>query len=101
MIARTLKLLASTAALAAILALAAVPSAEAVTASKGKKRVAAPAAVAAKAVPRRAASVRHRGTQLVPAGPLYHAREYLGDDPDPRIRFELMRDISGRYGGDE
>jgi hypothetical protein len=94
MIARTLKLLASTAALAAILALAAVPSAEAATASKGKKRVAAPAAVAAKAVPRRAAS-------LVPAGPLYHAREYLGDDPDPRIRFELMRDISGRYGGDE
>jgi hypothetical protein len=25
---------------------------------------------------------------------------YLGDDPDPNIRFLIMRDISGRFGGD-
>ncbi|HEY7230305.1 MAG TPA: hypothetical protein VH558_08050 [Pseudolabrys sp.] len=42
----------------------------------------------------------HRGTNLVPAGPLYFSGVYLGDDPDPNIRFQLMRDISGRFGGD-
>lgn len=42
----------------------------------------------------------HRGTNLVPAGPLYFGGVYLGDDPDPNIRFQLMRDISGRFGGD-
>ncbi len=33
------------------------------------------------------------------SGPLYFAQEYLGTDPDPNIRFQLMRDITGRYGG--
>jgi hypothetical protein len=42
----------------------------------------------------------HRGTNLVPAGPLYFDGVYLGDDPDPNIRFQLMRDISGRFGGE-
>jgi hypothetical protein len=42
----------------------------------------------------------HRGTNLMPAGPLYFSGVYLGDDPDPNIRFQLMRDISGRFGGD-
>lgn len=42
----------------------------------------------------------HRGTNLVPAGPLYFNDVYLGDDPDPNIRFQLLRDISGRLGGD-
>ena len=42
----------------------------------------------------------HRGTNLVPAGPLYFNEVYLGDDPDPNIRFQLLRDISGRLGGD-
>jgi len=42
----------------------------------------------------------HRGTNLVPAGPLYFSGVYLGDDPDPNIRFQLLRDISGRLGGD-
>ena len=42
----------------------------------------------------------HRGTNLVPAGPLYLGGVYLGDDPDPNIRFQLMRDISGRFGGE-
>jgi len=43
---------------------------------------------------------RHRGTNLVPAGPLYFSGTYLGDDPDPNIRFQLLRDISGRLGGE-
>ncbi|HEY6859395.1 MAG TPA: hypothetical protein VI358_06385 [Pseudolabrys sp.] len=43
---------------------------------------------------------QHRGTNLVPAGPLYFSGVYLGDDPDPNIRFQLLRDISGRIGGD-
>jgi hypothetical protein len=30
----------------------------------------------------------HRGTNLVPAGPLYFGGVYLGDDPDPNIRFQ-------------
>ena len=46
------------------------------------------------------ASPAHRGTNLVPAGPLYFGDVYLGDDPDPNIRFQLLRDISGRMGGD-
>ena len=28
---------------------------------------------------------QHRGTNLVPAGPLYFSSVYLGDDPDPNI----------------
>jgi hypothetical protein len=43
---------------------------------------------------------QHRGTNLVPAGALYFSGVYLGDDPDPNIRFQLLRDISGRLGGD-
>ena len=41
-----------------------------------------------------------RGTNLVRPGPLYFSGVYLGDDPDPNIRFQIMRDISGRFGGD-
>jgi len=44
---------------------------------------------------------QHRGTNLVPAGPLYFSGTYLGDDPDPNIRFQLLRDINGRFGGDQ
>jgi hypothetical protein len=39
------------------------------------------------------------GGNLVQTGPLYYAQEYLGTDPDPNIRFQLLRDITGRYGG--
>jgi len=42
----------------------------------------------------------HRGTNLFPAGPLYFSGVYLGDDPDPNIRFQIWRDISGRFGGE-
>ena len=42
----------------------------------------------------------HWGTNIFPAGPLYFSGVYLGDDPDPNIRFQLWRDISGRFGGE-
>jgi hypothetical protein len=34
----------------------------------------------------------------VPRGPLYNGQDYLGDDPDPNIRSQILRDM-GRYGG--
>lgn len=37
---------------------------------------------------------------LVRPGPLYFSGVYLGDDPDPNIRFQILRDINGRFGGD-
>ena len=42
---------------------------------------------------------QYRGTNLVRPGPLYFSGVYLGDDPDPNIRFQIMRDITGRFGG--
>ena len=44
---------------------------------------------------------KYWGTNLVPAGPIYHANEYLGDDPDPNIRFQLLRDLGAHYGGED
>jgi len=48
-----------------------------------------------------ATTPQHWGTDRFPAGPLYFSGVYLGDDPDPNIRFQLWRDISGRLGGDQ
>ena len=49
---------------------------------------------------RRAAVAAHRATYQggVPQGPLYNGQDYLGDDPDPNIRSQILRDM-GRYGG--
>ncbi|MBM3526714.1 MAG: hypothetical protein FJX62_01360 [Alphaproteobacteria bacterium] len=82
---------------------AALPTAaEAAKSSASKKKATAAASVAAKGKPRQRTAQRARpgywGTDLVPAGPIYFANEYLGDDPDPNIRFELMRDMT-RFGG--
>jgi hypothetical protein len=44
---------------------------------------------------------KYWGTNVFPSGPLYFSGVYLGDDPDPNIRFQLWRDISGRMGGDD
>lgn len=56
-----------------------------------------------KAHPERAGAVtantKYRGTDLFRAGPIYNGPDYIGDDPDPFIRFQLYRDLSGRYGG--
>ena len=37
---------------------------------------------------------QHPGTNLGPAGPLYFSGVYLGDDPDPNIRFHLFCETS-------
>ena len=85
------KLMASAAGLALLLA-AAAPS-EAAKAHKHKKHPAAPAAPAA-------ANSGYRGTNLFPAGPIYHGNDYLGDDPDPFIRSQIQRDLGAHYGGE-
>lgn len=83
-----LKLLVTT--LAAIFTLASSANAE--TTRKHKKKVTTSATARA--------DTQHRGTNLFPAGPLYFSGVYLGDDPDPNIRFQIWRDVSGRMGGD-
>ena len=30
---------------------------------------------------------------------VYYGNEYLGADPDPRIRHELLRDLNAHFGG--
>ena len=78
----------------------AVP-AEAATTSKPKKATAGATAHPAKH--RRAAGAqpgaRYQGGVL--AGPLYNGQDYLGTDPDPNIRSQIMRDMGGRYGGND
>src|SRR5262249_818775 len=41
-----------------------------------------------------------RGANLFPPGPLmYLPNDSLGDDPDPFIRLQLMRDLGAHFGG--
>jgi hypothetical protein len=43
---------------------------------------------------------QHRGPPYTVPGPaLYFGGVYLGSDPDPNISFQIMRDVSGRFGG--
>jgi hypothetical protein len=43
---------------------------------------------------------KYWGVDKFPAGPLYYnGGEYLGDDPDPNIRFQLWRDLGAHFGG--
>jgi hypothetical protein len=43
----------------------------------------------------------YRGANLFPPGPvMYGGNEYLGTDPDPFIRSQLLRDIGAHFGGD-
>jgi len=42
-----------------------------------------------------------RGAALFPCGPLEFAGTYLGDDPDPNIRFQIWRDLGARFGGED
>jgi hypothetical protein len=44
---------------------------------------------------------KYRGTHLFPAGPVYNGPDYLGDDPDPNIRFQILRDLGAHYGGND
>src|SRR5436853_602805 len=34
-------------------------------------------------------------------GPLYNGQDYLGTDPDPNIRSQILHDMGGRYGGND
>lgn len=85
-----IKLMASVIGLAFVLAAAA--PADAAKARKHRKVAGAHAAVRVQS--------GHRGTNLFPAGPLYNGQDYLGDDPDPFIRFQIYRDLGARYGGE-
>jgi hypothetical protein len=71
--------------------LAAAP-ADAAKAPKHKKHGTAHAAVRVQ--------TGYWGTNLVPAGPIYNGNDYLGDDPDPNIRFQIKRDLGVHYGGE-
>jgi hypothetical protein len=76
----------------------AVP-AEAENTSKHKKPIAGAAAHASKhrrTTAEARPAFRYQGG--VPVGPLYNGQDYLGDDPDPNIRSQILRDM-GRYGG--
>lgn len=61
------------------------------------------ATAAKKGKPRMAARATSRAAfdGGVPRGPLYFGQDYLGDDPDPNIRSQIMRDLGARYGGPE
>jgi hypothetical protein len=76
---------------ALVLAFVSVTSAEAAKSRKYKTRVAAPTAVAA--------APQYRGANLFPAGPVMYGNEYLGTDPDPFIRAQLLRDLGAHFGG--
>jgi hypothetical protein len=73
-----------------IAAFALASAAEAAKSRKHKKAATASTTVEGK----------YWGTNLFPAGPLYFSGVYLGDDSDPNIRFQIWRDVSGRFGGD-
>ncbi len=46
-------------------------------------------------------ATKYWGTDKFPAGPLYYnGGTYMGDDPDPFIRSQIWRDVSGRFGGE-
>ena len=79
---------------AAGLALCLVAPAEA--AQEGKKK---PAQAAHSTKHRTATAAGQRNQLGVPAGPIYNGQDYLGDDPDPNIRSQILRD-HGRYGSD-
>jgi hypothetical protein len=67
-------------------------SADAAPARKLRQSVAAPTKIMVYS--------KYRGANLFPPGPvMYGYNEYLGDDPDPFIRLQLMRDLGAHFGG--
>lgn len=51
--------------------------------------------------PTKRANAVYRGQDKFRGGPLYNGPVYLGDDPDPYIRFEINRDLGAKYGGSD
>lgn len=60
---------------------------------KHRKYVTSPAAAFA--------SPGYRGSNLFPPGPVMYGNEYLGNDPDPFIRSQILRDLGAHFGGPE
>ena len=87
---------------AVTLALCLAAPAEAANTGKRKKPIAGSTAHPTK--PRHVTVAAQPAFRLqggVPAGPLYFGRDYLGDDPDLNIRSQILRDLGGRYGGND
>jgi hypothetical protein len=80
------------------IAAAAVALAATAPADARKRRQPHTNAVAADRV--KVVTPRCRGGNLYPCGPVYFGDEYLGDDPDPNIRFQLYRDLGAHFGGE-
>jgi hypothetical protein len=80
---------------AAAAGLALCLAAPAVAAKEGKKKP----VQTAHSAKHRTAAAGPRDQLGVPAGPLYYGGDYLGTDPDPNIRSQILRD-HGRYGSD-
>jgi hypothetical protein len=78
---------------ATIVAFALSASADAAAPRKHKKRVAQPTVAAV--------SPAYWGTNLFPPGPVMYGNQYLGTDPDPFIRSQLLRDLGAHFGGDD
>jgi len=75
------------------LSLALMLASSAVAAKKIRKPVPHQAAAAS--------SERCRGANLFPCGPIYNGNDYLGEDPDPFIRSQILRDLGAKYGGSD
>ncbi len=75
--------------------------AEAAPKKKNKRPQAATATHALKHRQSAAAATGMRYRNGVPKGPLYNGQDYLGDDPDPNIRSQIIRDMGTRYGGND
>jgi hypothetical protein len=85
------KILVSAAGLAVILVLAS--PAGAAESRKKRKHVAARTTDTMKTL--------YRDQSLFPRGPVMYGNEYLGDDPDPFIRSQLLRDLGLHFGGSD
>ena len=57
------------------------------------------ATVAARSTHRAGPIPRHR-QRFRPVRFTYNGGEYLGDDPDPNIRFQLWRDLDAHFGSE-
>ena len=40
-----------------------------------------------------------RGANPFPSGPVMYGTYYLGNDPDPFIRLQILRDLGAPFGG--
>ena len=77
----------------------ALPSVADAKSRKHRKPTAASTPFAASSA-RGAVNPYARGGNLFPPGPvMYGPNDYLGDDPDPFIRLQLMRDLGAHFGG--